>query len=173
MGSRHQARAIVVQSFYEWDFYNQDPKSSSTISNRVAYGDPKRDKHSKLFSPGKHDLIEIARRNLAEFGGEMGDQDYVATLIKGISEHRDEIDKIIEKAAPKWPLQQIPTVDRNVLRLGIFELVFGNYNEVPPKVAINEAIDLAKELGGPTSGKFVNGVLGTIYREIGEPRKDE
>jgi N utilization substance protein B len=84
-----------------------------------------------------------------------------------------EIDKIIEKVAPQWPIDQIAMVDRAVLRLGIYELLFGNREEVPPKVAINEAIELAKTFGGDTSGKFVNGVLGTIYREIGEPGKDD
>ncbi len=69
-------------------------------------------------------------------------------------------------------MNQIAAVDRSVLRLGLFELLFGNHDEVPPKVAINEAIELAKSFGGETSGKFVNGVLGTVYREIGEPGKE-
>ena len=84
-----------------------------------------------------------------------------------------ELNKIIEKAAPQWPIEQIAVVDRNVLRLGLYELLFGNRDEVPPKVAINEAIELAKSFGGESSGKFVNGVLGTVYREIGEPGKDD
>ena len=83
------------------------------------------------------------------------------------------MDKIIEKSAPEWPVSQITIIDRNVLRLGLFELLFGNREEVPPKVAINEAIELAKTFGGDSSGRFINGVLGTVYREIGEPRKDE
>jgi len=84
-----------------------------------------------------------------------------------------QIDQIIEKSAPEWPLDQIAIVDRNVLRIGLFELLFGNREEVPPKVAINEAIELAKTFGGESSGRFVNGVLGTVYREIGEPQKEE
>ena len=83
------------------------------------------------------------------------------------------MDLLIEKAAPQWPLEQVAVVDRNVLRLGLFELLFGNREEVPPKVAINESIELAKSFGGESSGKFVNGVLGTVYREIGEPGKDD
>ena len=85
----------------------------------------------------------------------------------------NKIDDIIQKAAPQWTIEQISFTDRNILRLGIYELLYSNYDEVPPKVAINEAIELAKAFGGPSSGKFVNGVLGTIYREMGEPRKDE
>ena len=80
---------------------------------------------------------------------------------------------MIEKCAPEWPISQITAVDRNILRLGIYELIFGNYEEVPPKVAINEAIELAKTFGGESSARFINGVLGTIYREMGEPMKDD
>ena len=85
----------------------------------------------------------------------------------------DKINEIIEKCAPEWPLEQVTIIDRNVLRIGIYELLWGKRDEVPPKVAINEAIELAKNFGGESSGRFINGVLGTIYREIGEPGKDE
>ena len=94
-------------------------------------------------------------------------------MIKGVLENREKINEIIIKTAPEWPLEQINLVDRNVLRIGIYELLLGKREEVPPKVAINEAIELAKSFGGETSGKFVNGVLGTIYRAIGEPGKEE
>ena len=77
-----------------------------------------------------------------------------------------KIDKIIEKSAPEWPIEQITIVDRNVLRIGLYELLYANKEEVPPKVAINEAIELAKSFGGESSGKFINGVLGTVYKEI-------
>ena len=87
--------------------------------------------------------------------------------------HRAQIDKIIEKAAPDWPIDQIATVDRNVLRLGLYELIFGDRDDVPAKVAINEAIELAKTFGGENSGRFVNGVLGTVYKELGEPGKND
>ena len=87
-------------------------------------------------------------------------------LAKGVLAHRPQIDEIIKKSAPEWPIEQITIVDRNVLRIGIYELLFGDKNEVPPKVAINEAIELAKSYGGESSGRFVNGVLGTIYREM-------
>ena len=81
------------------------------------------------------------------------------------------MDEIITVSAPEWPIEKLPMVDRNVLRIGLFELLYADRNEVPPRVAINEAIELAKNYGGINSGKFINGVLGTVYREIGEPDK--
>jgi len=82
-------------------------------------------------------------------------------------------DKIIEKTAPEWPINQINILDRNVLRIGIFELLYENKDEVPPKVAINESIELAKNFGGENSRKFINGVLGTVYREIVGEEEEE
>lgn len=140
MASRHLSRSIVIQSLYEWDFKN--------------YNDAL--------------LPEIAERNIKEFGQNLKDTEFIKSLINGILNHRKEIDKIIEKAAPLWPINQIDRIDRNVLRLGLYELLYGNKDEVPPKVAINEAIELAKNFGGENSGKFVNGVLGTIFREVME-----
>ena len=118
------------------------------------------------------ELPEITERNIKEFASGMEDTAFIHQLIKGVLKHIKKIDKIIEKAAPQWPLEQVAVVDRNVLRVGLYELLFGKRDEVPPKVAINEAIELAKSFGGESSGKFVNGVLGTVYREIGEPGKD-
>ena len=77
-----------------------------------------------------------------------------------------EIDNIIKKAAPEWPIEQVSIIDRNALRIGLYELLYANSEEVPPKVAINEAIEIAKNYGGPNSGKFINGVLGTVYKEM-------
>ena len=145
MASRHLSRSIAMQTLYEWDFNGKD----------------------------KSKIKGYIKKNVAEFGPGLEDDSFIKSLVKGVVENVDKIDKVIEKAAPQWPLSQISMTDRNVLRLGIYELLYGNYDEVPPKVAINEAIELAKNFGGPSSGKFVNGVLGTIYREIGEPRKDE
>ena len=145
MANRHLSRSIAMQSLYEWDFRGRD--------NSVLPG-----------------LIE---QNTKEFGPGMEDDTFIKHLVNGAVDHIQKIDQIIEKAAPEWPIDQIAMVDRNVLRLGIYELLFGDYKEVPPKVAINEAIELAKSFGGESSGKFVNGVLGTIYREIGEPLKDD
>lgn len=145
MSSRHLARSIVMQSLYEWDFRkkNQD------------------------------ELKKILERNIKELGADTEDTEFIYNLSKGILKFKTKLDKIIGKAAPEWPLEQITIVDRNVLRIGLYELLFGDRKEVPPKVAINEAIELAKSYGGESSGKFINGVLGTIYREIGEPGKNE
>jgi 8-oxo-dGTP pyrophosphatase MutT (NUDIX family) len=91
----------------------------------------------------------------------------------GVVKKKAIIDEIIEKAAPDWPIDKISVVDRNILRLGLYELLFGDRTQVPPKVAINESIELAKSFGGENSSKFINGVLGGVYKEIGEPGKDD
>lgn len=146
MASRHLARSIAMQSLYEWDFYDR-----------------------------KNDLGGIVERNLNEFGPglEKINQDFVRSLAKGVSEHLEKLDVIIEKAAPEWPIDQINLTDRNVLRLGLQELLYSNKDEVPPKVAINEAIELAKNFSGESSGRFINGVLGTVYRELGFEEKEK
>src|SRR3989344_267795 len=92
-------------------------------------------------------------------------------LLKLVLEKKKNLDFLIEKAAPDWPIDKISVVDRNILRIGLAELLFADRKEVPPKVAINEAIELAKIFGGETSGKFINGVLGAVYKEMGEPGK--
>ena len=134
-----------MQSLYEWDFWGRD----------------------------KNKLKEIVERNVKEFGPGMEEINFVWQLLGGVIENIEKLDEIISKAAQQWPLEQITIVDRNVLRLGLYELIFSNREEVPPKVAINEAIELAKTFGGESSGKFINGVLGTVYRELGEPGKEE
>ena len=138
MSSRHLSRSIAMQSLYEWDFYGQ--KKSS--------------------------LNKIVERNIKNFGPGLEDLNFVWELVNGVVEYLPKIDKIIEKAAPEWPVSQIPIVDRNILRIGLYELLYSDKEEVPPKVAINEAIELAKSFSGKTSGKFVNGVLGTVFKEI-------
>lgn len=145
MASRHLSRSIAMQSLYEWDFYGKKPK----------------------------DLEEIVERNIKEFGPGLEDKDFIWQLVKGVISRISDIDKIIEKAAPEWPIGQITIIDRNVLRIGLYELLYGNKEEVPPKVAINEAIELAKSFGGESSGKFINGVLGTVYKEINREQKTE
>lgn len=115
----------------------------------------------------------ITEHNVTEFAPGMDDVGFVFELTQGVEKNMAEIDKLIVQSAPDWPLEQITNVDRNVLRLGIYELRFAKADDVPPKVAINEAIELAKTFGGVSSGKFVNGVLGTIYKKMGEPRKNE
>ena len=112
------------------------------------------------------DRDKIVEKNIKEYGPGLEDPAFVWQLVRGVKEHLPQIDKIIEKAAPEWPLEQITIVDRNVLRIGLYELLYSKKEEVPPKVAINEAIELAKSFGGESSGKFINGVLGTVYKEI-------
>lgn len=140
MATRHLSRSIVIQSLFEWDFYGRNPA----------------------------DLKRITEKNIKEFGPGLEDTGFIWQLINGVTEHLPKIDKIIEKAAPEWPIEQIPIVDRNVLRIGLYELLYANKEEVPSKVAINEAIELAKNFGGENSGKFINGVLGTVYKEISD-----
>ena len=127
-----------MQSLYEWDFYGRQDGA----------------------------LDKIIQRNIDDFGPGLEDLNFVWELTKGVTEHLSDINKIIEKAAPEWPLAQIPIIDRNVLRIGLYELLYADKEEVPPKVAINEAIELAKTFSGQTSGKFVNGVLGTVYKQL-------
>ncbi len=138
MASRHLSRSIVMQSLYEWDFYGRKEGS----------------------------LENVIERNIKDFGPGLEDVTFVRELAKEVVAHMKEIDNIIEKAAPEWPIAQIPIIDRNVLRIGLCELLYANKEEVPPKVAINEAIELAKTFSGQTSGKFVNGVLGTVYKQL-------
>jgi N utilization substance protein B len=126
------------------------------------------------FQGGKNgEYEEIIARNIKEFAHGVEENGFIENLVSGTLKNKEKIDKMIEKCAPEWPISQITAVDRNILRLGIFELIFGNYEEVPPKVAINEAIELAKTFGGESSARFINGVLGTIYREMGEPMKND
>ncbi|MFA6410126.1 MAG: transcription antitermination factor NusB [Candidatus Buchananbacteria bacterium] len=145
MSNRHLARTIALQTLYQWDFNNknQDPsKVSLTIGS-----------------------------NLKEFAPQFDDNGFIEHLVKGVIKNQPEIDKLITKYAPEWPIEQITMVDRNVLRIGIQEMRFDP--EIPEKVAINEAIELAKTFGGESSGKFVNGVLGTIYKEMAAQKEPE
>lgn len=118
-------------------------------------------------------LPHILEKNLEEFGPGLTDRDFVDALAAGVAGKRTALDQLIVKAAPEWPLDKISMVDRNILRIGLYELLFSEKGEVPAKVAINESIELAKTFGGESSGRFVNGVLGTVYKEMGEPGKNE
>lgn len=137
MANRHLSRTVAMQSLYEWDFNSQ-----------------------------KNDLALVTARNIESFAPGIDDTKFIYGLVDGVKLNIEEIDKVIEKTAPEWPLDQITVIDRNILRLGIFELQYAK--EVPPKVAINEAVELGKTFGGGSSGKFVNGVLGTLYRQMEE-----
>lgn len=107
-------------------------------------------------------IRDVLNRNLNEFAGSIDDTDFVHDLVNGVIDNLEKVDNIIVPAAPEWPIEQIARVDKAILRLGVYELMVKK--EVPPKVVINEAVELAKAFGGPNSSKFVNGVLGTIYR---------
>jgi N utilization substance protein B len=119
------------------------------------------------------DMTDVIKRNADEFAPGLEDVSFVNDLVTGVIKQKDKLDNIIEKAAPDWPISQIANVDRNILRMGLYELLFGDKSEVPARVAINEAIELAKTFGGENSGRFVNGVLGAVYKEMGEPGKDD
>lgn len=141
MATRHLSRSIVLQSLYEWEFYQKKP-----------------------------DLTEIVERNLKEMGTGIDEPEFVWQLVKGVVEHLNELDNLIKKAAPMWPLEQISLIDRNILRIGLYELLYANKNEVPEKVAINEAIELAKNYSTDNSRRFINGVLGAIYNQLNEEK---
>lgn len=140
MANRHLSRTIAMQSLYEWDFNNRQGS-----------------------------LPKIAEYNIGQFAPGLEDPVFILDLINGVVSHIPQIDQIIKDTAPEWPLEQITVVDRNILRLGIYELMFSK--QVPPKVAINEAVELGKAFGGESSGKFINGVLGTLYKNLPEDVK--
>lgn len=145
MANRHISRAIVLQSLFEWDFMGLPDER----------------------------ILGIIQRNAENFANGAADLPFMGELGRGSLSKRSDLDLIIEKAAPDWPIEKISIVDRNILRIGLYELLFSDRKEVPAKVAINEAIEMAKSYGGENSGKFVNGVLGAVYKEIGEPGKEE
>ena len=136
MSNRHLARTVAMQTLYERDFHG-----------------------GKMEDP---DAAVV--RNLEEFAPGLDDKGFAKELVDGVLKHQKDIDATITKYAPAWPLPQITIVDRNILRIGVFELKHSD--TVPSKVAINEAIELAKTFGGESSGKFVNGVLGAIFKDM-------
>ena len=141
MSNRHLLRTVVMQTLYEWDFYKKDAKR----------------------------IDEFIKENMLEFAKSEEGTDFVKSEIEGVLKNLKKIDEIIEEAAPEWPLDQIAMVDRNILRLGVYELMFTD--DIPPKVAINEAIELGKSFGGRSSGKFINGVVGGIFKRMPENRQ--
>lgn len=145
--NRHLGRIVALQTLYEYEF-------------RIGSGDQ------------SADLEEILNRNLQRYDTAIEDKKFVSDLVDGVLAQKTELDNKIQPIAPDWPIEQISRVDRNILRMGIYELL-NTTNTVPPKVAINEAVELAKAFGSDNSSKFVNGVLGTAYRElVGEESSD-
>ncbi len=143
MANRHLARTIVLQTLFEWDTTNAPRDYADTILTR----------------------------NISEHGSGDTDTPFIQALFSGVLEKQNDVDLVISRAAPDWPLDKIAPIDRNILRIGLYELLFADRKQTPAKVAINEAIELAKTFGGESSGRFINGVLGTVYKEIGEPGK--
>jgi len=135
MSNRHLARTIVLQSLFQWDFNNR-----------------------------AENINKLLEMNRAEFAPDFDDQGFSESLLKSLIDKIQDIDGLISQYAPEWPIEQITPIDRNVLRIGIYELKFAQ--DIPPKVAINEAIELAKTYSGGSSGKFINGVLGSIYKDM-------
>lgn len=144
MANRHLARSTVLQTLYEWDFSDQKIKPEA-----------------------------ILLRDASEFAPGAESDQFMKNLLNGVVDKQKDLDNIITSAAPEWPIEKISIMDRNILRIGLYELLFADREQVPPKVAINEAIELAKKFGGETSSKFINGVLGAVYKEMGEPGKDD
>ncbi len=145
--NRHLGRIVAMQTLYEHDFRGGDGTELA--------------------------LDPILQRNLDEFRSSIDDINFVEDLVSGVHEHQAEIDGIIGPAAPEWPVEQIAKIDKIILRIGVYELMIKR--DVPPKVAINEAVELAKTFGGENSSKFINGVLGTIYRnsDFYEPESEK
>lgn len=144
MATRHLLRAVILQTLYEWDFYG-----------------------------GKKDITEILERNMQDFAPDVDEPEFAWKILKGVAEHFKDIDAKIGEVAPEWPIERIAVIDRNILRLGLYELMYANPEEVPPKVAINESIELAKNYGGPNAGRFINGVLGTVFKKMQEQSNDQ
>jgi N utilization substance protein B len=144
--NRHLGRIVALQTLYEQDF-------------RRECEDP------------EFDLAEVLSRNISRYEETIDDKEFIENLVRGVDQHLQDIDNTIRPVAPEWPIEQIARMDRAILRIGVYELLF--QENVPPKVAINEAVELAKAFGGDNSSKFVNGVLGTVLRNKEGGTKEE
>ncbi len=136
--NRHLGRIVALQTLYEQDF-------------RLECGD-------KDFS-----LSQVLKRNIDRYGQTIEDQEFVRRLVAGVNKKQKSLDKLLQPLAPEWPIDQIARMDRIVLRMSAYELL--HETKTPPKVAINEAVELAKSFGGENSSKFINGVLGSLLRQ--------
>jgi transcription antitermination protein NusB len=148
MSNRHLSRSVALQTLFEFDLRDNLTLSEEDITKRLLL-------------------------NVEEFAPGLKDASFAKNIIDGVITKRAVLDELLVKAAPDWPLEKIPNVDRNILRIGLFELLFQDHTEVPPKVAIDEAIELGKSFGGDATARFINGVLGRVYKEMGEPGKGE
>ena len=145
--NRHLGRIVALQSLYEYEFRIQSEDTSA-------------------------DIDEILKRNLERYETAIDDKTFVDGLVKGVIAEQSDLDAKIQPIAPDWPIEQVARIDRTILRMGLYELLH-LVKIVPPKVAINEAVELAKAFGSDNSSKFVNGVLGTAYRTLVEGDSDD
>jgi transcription antitermination protein NusB len=136
--NRHLGRIVALQTLYEQDFRRE-------------------------VEDGSFKLAEVLERNIARYDDTVEDKEFVRALVAGVDTHEQELDDLIRPLAPEWPIEQIARMDRIILHIGAYELVYDK--AVPPKVVINEAVELAKGFGGENSSKFINGVLGTLLRQ--------
>jgi len=144
--NRHLGRIVALQTLYEFELRHESKDDSA-------------------------DASEILKRNISRYEEAIDDTEFVENLVHGVIEKTSELDSKIQPIAPDWPLDQIARIDRNILRLGLFELLFKS-EIVPPKVVINEAVELAKAFGSDNSSKFINGVLGTAFRNLVDGKSD-
>ena len=147
MANRRLSRSIVLQTLFEWDSAEYTMEMNTLFERLASYRD--------------------------EFGATPSDEPFMKDLLRMVVAKRTELDEVITQAAPEWPIEKIARIDRNILRIGLAELLYADRGQVPAKVAINESIELAKTFGSDSSSKFVNGVLGAVYVELGEPGKGD
>lgn len=140
--NRHLGRIVALQTLYEFEFRKESNDETVDVDNILA-------------------------SNLSRYDDAIDDKDFVSSLVKGVLEQQLDLDLKIQPIAPEWPIEQIARIDRNILRIGLYELLY-QADIIPPKVAINEAVELAKAFGSDNSSKFINGVLGTAYRTLVE-----
>ena len=145
--NRHLGRIISLQSMYEYEFRSKAGDATA-------------------------DIDSIITKNIEPYSKALGDTEFVYDLTRGVHERMDKLDELLQPLAPEWPIATIAAIDRNILRIGLFELTERG-DKVPPKVVINEAVELAKAFGSDNSSKFVNGVLGTAFRQMGGEETQE
>ncbi|MBP9667970.1 transcription antitermination factor NusB [Candidatus Saccharibacteria bacterium] len=144
--NRHLGRIVALQTLYEFEFRQQANDSDL-------------------------DIADVLARNVERYKEAIDDRSFVDDLVRGVLKYQEKLDEALQPLAPGWPLDQVARIDRNVLRIGLYELLHCQ-KAVPPKVAINEAVELAKAFGSDNSSKFINGVLGTAYRTLVEESAD-
>jgi len=141
--NRHLGRIIALQTLFEQDF-------------RRAVND------------ASFDITDVLKRNINRYQATVDDTDFIDRLVRGVVEHEEDLDTLLQPIAPEWPMAQIARMDRVILHMGAYELVYAK--DIPPKVVINEAVELAKAFGSENSSKFINGVLGTVLRNQEEAK---